>query len=127
MQGYGMYKADKGIAHKAHRVSYQIHVGPIPEGQLVRHTCDVRNCVQPSHLVTGTDADNNRDMMKRGRNRQSRGELQGNAKLTDEAVRSIRKEYAHGGISQQVLASRYGVTQTCISRIIRRAGWDHVD
>jgi hypothetical protein len=52
---------------RAHKLSYIWAKGPIPEGQVVRHTCDNTLCVRPSHLILGTQADNVRDMAERGR------------------------------------------------------------
>lgn len=123
-EGYGVFKACGD--HRAHRVSYERAHGPIPTGQLVRHTCDNPPCVNPRHLLLGTDADNNHDMMQRGRNRQPHGERQGSAKLTDEQVREIRSLYASGSWSQQRLGLRYGIHQATVSVIVRRAGWKHV-
>lgn len=123
---YGSYKADTGTTHKAHRVSYELHVRPIPNGKLIRHTCDTPLCVQPAHLIPGSDADNNRDMMERGRNRQPKGTAQHDAKLTDDSVREIRTAYATGTVTQQALADQYGVDQTLISGVVRRKLWKHV-
>jgi hypothetical protein len=60
--GYGNYRSKY-----AHRVSYELYIGAIPEGLIVRHTCDVRHCVNPFHLLVGTKKDNTHDMIMRGR------------------------------------------------------------
>lgn len=64
--GYGLLHVD-GKTRSAHRVSWELHRGAIPDGALVCHRCDVRWCVNPSHLFLGNDMDNNHDMRKKGR------------------------------------------------------------
>jgi HNH endonuclease len=57
----------RGVVLIAHRVVYEHHHGQLAEGQVIRHTCDNRNCVEISHLLAGTQADNIHDMADRGR------------------------------------------------------------
>ncbi len=64
--GYGQIWKDGRLA-RVNRVSYELYIGPIPDGLVVRHKCDVRLCVNPDHLEVGTHADNARDMIERGR------------------------------------------------------------
>lgn len=64
--GYGILKVD-GKLPRAHRVAYELAKGEVPAGQVVRHTCDNRACCNPSHLILGTIADNNRDRTERKR------------------------------------------------------------
>jgi hypothetical protein len=64
--GYGLIQAN----HKcvgAHRVSWEIHFGPIPDGLWVLHACDNPSCVRPDHLFLGTVGDNTRDASAKGR------------------------------------------------------------
>ncbi len=65
--GYGHFHRVKTIS--AHRYAYEQLVGPIPDGMDLLHTCDVRNCVRvgPGHLHLGTELDNVREMIARGR------------------------------------------------------------
>lgn len=71
--GYGRlnHKRDRGESDRAHRAVYEVLVGPVPDGLLLRHTCDNRPCVNPSHLIPGTSADNARDMAERGRRKRA--------------------------------------------------------
>ncbi len=64
--GYGILRW-KGKVWRSHRLAWTLASGPIPEGMLVCHTCDTRNCVRPDHLFLGTAKDNTRDMMQKGR------------------------------------------------------------
>jgi Fe-S-cluster-containing dehydrogenase component len=66
--GYGIiYHNKKTIL--AHRISYEIHIGKIPEGRIICHHCDNPGCVNPAHLYAGTYQDNVNDMMKRRRHK----------------------------------------------------------
>lgn len=56
----------------AHRISYELHFGPIPKGMMCCHICDRRDCVRPDHLFLGTASDNNWDMASKGRHGQTR-------------------------------------------------------
>lgn len=114
--GYGGHQ--KTIC--AHRFSWMIHHGEIPEGMDVLHKCDVRACVNPSHLFLGTQRDNNKDKIKKSR--QAKGRQLPISKLSEEAVREIRKSTE----TQAMLAIRYGVNQSEISRVKNWQAWRHV-
>lgn len=106
--GYGKFGDTK-----AHRISWEMFNGPIPDGLMVCHKCDNPRCVNPAHLFVGTAADNNRDRTEKGRSRAPRGERHPNAKLSDADVRAIRAS-SERGID---LAERYGVAASTISEV----------
>ncbi|HMV49205.1 MAG TPA: HNH endonuclease [Blastocatellia bacterium] len=109
-----------GGAIGAHVFSYLIHHGPIPEGQLVRHKCDTKHCVNPDHLIAGTQAENVRDMIER--NRFSRP----NAKLTPKDVEEIRKRYDRREATQSEMARQYGVAPGTIWHAVHGLNWKQV-
>lgn len=122
-KGYGMIRTDEGF-RSAHRVSYEIHRGPIPEGMFVCHHCDNPGCVNPDHLFIGTPADNTADMDAKGRRSRRPGEANSNSKLNETDIIAIRTAK---GITQQKLAEQYGVGSQQISNIRRGISWAHVD
>lgn len=122
-KGYGQISPGRRLSSKrAHRVSYELFVEPIPKGLLVCHKCDNRACVNPDHLFLGTAADNTRDMMIKNRGNSARGERHRSAKLTVEKVLEIR-ERSSKGESNRKLAREYGVGPDQISRIVNRKKW----
>lgn len=102
---------------RAHRLSYEIHIGPIPDGMIVCHHCDNPGCVNPEHLFVGTAKDNAQDALQKDRH--YLGEKNGRAKLTAEYVEKIKKS----DLSYVELGSIYGVSKSTISNIKRGKGW----
>lgn len=129
---YGQFCIKHNSFLRAHRVSYEVYKGPIPEGKIILHTCDNKICVNPNHLVAGTPKENTADMFAKGRGGRrgpieaAKGEATGQAKLTDILVLAIREEYALGGISQAALGVKYGVSQAVIWGVVNKVGWKHV-
>ena len=121
-RGYGKIsrgRVSAGGPMIATRVAWEIHNGPIPDGQYVCHRCDNPPCVNPEHLFLGTRAVNNADMASKKRT--ANGERRPQAKLTDDQVDEIRSRYASEGISQKALGREYGVDQSTVSLIVNRS------
>lgn len=127
--GYGMIRNGKAMA-LAHRVSYVLHHGPVRPGLCVLHHCDNPACVNPRHLYAGTDADNARDKMQRGRCQKTQplkqGELHHFAKLTDADVKVIRSSITGRRGEKKELADRYGVSKATITHILQGTVWKHL-
>jgi hypothetical protein len=122
-KGYGMIS----YAHKtyaAHRLSHEVHIGPVPADLFVCHSCDNRACINPNHLFLGTPADNTQDMIDKGR--EARGERMSNSRLTSAQVTAIRAERAQGHATFRSLGKRYGVSESMIRKIVKRKAWAHI-
>lgn len=155
--GYGSIGLGDRTVGRASRVSYEIHYGPLASAECALHRCDNPACVNPAHLFKGTQKDNALDREAKGRlvhhrgdahwtrskpERLARGDRAGlrvhperapmgernrHAKLTEELVRSLRKEYAATKSEYAVLGKKYGVTAGTVGKIIRRDIWKHVE
>lgn len=118
--GYGKLTPDS----RAHRISWELNVGPVPEGLWVLHRCDNPPCVRPDHLFLGTLQDNVADMVSKGRG--VAGVRHPMAKVTPEIVLAIRTRYSAGNVTQHALAREYGLVQSQISHIVRGKQWSSV-
>jgi len=122
-QGYGVVGVDREVIG-AHRFSFELTNGPIPDGMFVLHRCDNPPCVNPAHLFLGTHADNMADCKVKGRAKGS--PLVGSdchaAKLNEALVMEIRNSQDNSVI----LADRYRVSATTIRHIKTRNTWRHI-
>jgi HNH endonuclease len=105
----------------AHRVSYVLHIGPIPPNLCVLHRCDVPSCCNPAHLSLGTIQDNNSDKVAKGR--QSRGEGHPRAKLSQDQVDLIRLIRSSCKATMGDLAAWFGVSRGLVSLILQNKIW----
>jgi hypothetical protein len=119
--GYGSFNVD-GKTRLAHRVAFVL-IDSLEPGQDVLHKCDVKLCVNPKHLYAGTDYDNQRDAVVRGRLASRRGALNCNAKLTQAKVEEIRRIYAETKLSQERIGQMYGVSQSTVSLVVLHKHW----
>lgn len=117
---YGRVRIN-GVQLGAHRVSYEAAHGAIPHGKLILHTCDNPPCINPEHLTVGTQSQNMRDMVSRGRIKDRRGEGCGRAKLTESDVIKIRQAGSASG-----LAELYQVSKGHIYSIRTGKTWGHL-
>jgi hypothetical protein len=120
--GYGRFSHLE--ESRAHRVSYRIFHGDIASSMKVMHKCDTRCCVNPAHLITGTQAQNVADMVSKRRQKPTSltGESNPMAKLTIAKVAEMRA-LVGAGARQRDMCSMFGVSPMTVSRVIRRELW----
>lgn len=121
-RGYGYSKFD-GKMELAHRFSFKAFKGPIPEGTLICHHCDVTDCVNPDHVFSGTEKDNMQDKVLKGRANMKAGDNR--SSMTVEKVielRGLRQE----GATFRALGERYGITDVSARHIAIGLTWAHV-
>jgi hypothetical protein len=123
---YGVYKAPMGKLTRAHRAAWELVNGPISNGLHVLHTCDNPPCVNPAHLWLGTNQDNMVDMVAKGRANRPTGEKHTRAKLTEAAVRGIRKGN-DDGLSYSDLAAKFKIHRATIAQVVTRKTWKHIE
>ncbi len=129
---YGRFYA-KGKRYRAHRISYYLANGSLPDGLLICHRCDNPPCCNPGHLFADTQQANIDDCIRKGRFPTTRvwhglnkGERNGNARFTPDLIRMIRAEPCDKRGDAIALARRLGMTQSTISNIRLRKSWKHV-
>lgn len=141
-KGYGVFSVGsrynpdgsrRNSMRAAHRVSYELFKGPIPEhdshhGMCVLHKCDTPGCVNPDHLFLGTNLDNVRDMDAKGRrvNGPNYGSDHGMSVLTEAQVLEIMKLLESRYPTQRKIAEMYGVSKATINHIKTGRLWAHL-
>ena len=128
IHGYGKIgETTTGRTLAAHRVSWELEYGPIPEGMSILHKCDTPACVRPSHLFLGSQVENMKDMTQKGRRRKydNKGELNPRARLTEADVIAARASY-RAGVRVFILAANYGVSWSTMDHVVKGKHWKNV-
>ena len=104
--GYGLFGVSRpGRERRTHRIAYTLEFGPIPKGLVVRHKCDVRNCLNTKHLELGTQGKNQRDCVARGR-------LGKRTRFTEEDMVQMRTAFREGATIRAISLERGASYQT---------------
>jgi hypothetical protein len=151
--GYGQFSIGRQ-GYSTHRMAWIFTNGPVPAGISVLHRCDNPPCVNPGHLFLGTQLDNRRDCVRKGRTatgdrqgsrahpetctygdrnglrlhpeRAAMGERNARAILNAGQVLSIRRAYASGGVTYKALGQQFGVSTSQVALIVQRKKWKHI-
>lgn len=121
---YGVMRYN-GETKGAHVVSYEIHIGLVPKGLNVCHSCDNPWCVNPEHLYADTQSNNVQLAIDKGRKPILRGEQCGAAKLKQDDVIHIR-QLAASGVAHREIGEIFLVGREAIGKIVRRERWRHI-
>ena len=111
-----------GANRLGHRLSYEYHIGSIPEGMLVCHRCGNRKCINPDHLYAGTPKENYADRYKHGTQNKHKGEKNPRAKVTEEMVKEIRAS----DLDSREAAQKFGISRGSVYQIRSRYTWSHI-
>ena len=131
--GYGLVNQD-GKRSLAHRVAFHCFVEPIGKGasdhsaDVIMHICDVRCCINPSHLRRGTQLENVQDRNRKGRTKTDmtrQGDRHPLAKLSNDDIHNIRN-LIECGFKQKEIAKIYSINQSSVSMIKNRRIWGHI-
>jgi HNH endonuclease len=126
--GYGQMTNGRGVLLLAHRVAWELTNGEIPDGKFVCHSCDNRPCCNPSHLWIGTNRDNILDAIKKGRTIKPPvhyGVDHPLTTITNYDVICIRAA-CEQGVSNRIIAIRYGISEKTVINIKKRRTWGHI-
>lgn len=124
--GYGMVRCEQGHYIRVHRASWIVHRGPIPDGLLVCHRCDVPLCINPDHLFLGTSKDNTQDMIKKGRKVTCPGESNPASKHKEDDVKRAREMFASGNYTRDEISAATGIKKANLYRILTGQTWKHI-
>lgn len=122
--GYGKIR----VLHKlwlVHRLAWTLNHGPIPDGLSVLHKCDNPSCAADSHLFIGDQFANMQDMTHKGRSRNSTGEHNPRAKITDAVAAQIKQQCANG-LKLRTIADQFCVSIQCVNHIATGYTWKHL-
>jgi hypothetical protein len=123
---YGQFwyrHSGKYVSGTAHRFSWMIHYGKIPDDMLVCHHCDNPACVNPNHLFLGTNQDNMNDRNRKNRQAKLKGSANGFSILYEKQVIEIKNLLKQGDLSFPKIAKIYGVSRSTISAISTGQNW----
>ena len=118
--GYGQLRIN-GVSYYAHRLSFGIANGPIPEGMDVLHTCDNPACIKPVHLFLGTQSDNVKDAAKKGR--MPKGSAHWKAVLTPDRVLELRRRKKNEKITYKQLGLEYHMHPAWVRDVVIGKLW----
>jgi hypothetical protein len=111
-----------GKRMKMHRYIYEINNSDIPSELVVRHTCDNKSCINPEHLILGTQLDNINDRVERNRSAKQKGELNGMSKINEEDVLKIFKDTRNN----DEIAKDFNISKNHVSNIKNGRRWSHI-
>jgi hypothetical protein len=125
VRGYGVMRYQGRIV-RAHRIAYELAIGPIPPGKQICHSCDRPACCNPAHLWAGTASENAQDRENKGRGFKALGSANNQTFLTGYDVRTIRRMYASGKYSKGKLARIFAVSRKTVQNVLAGKIWKHI-